>query len=224
MGMISTNVSAGDQPSSVHYKVIQLILYNLGRISTYSLIGLLLGSVSAALADFGNEWETIFRSIAGATLILMGLYLAGFGRVMLLFESAGQHVWKYIQPLASNFLPPKNRMQVFMLGALWGWLPCGMVYSALIWSASQGSATQSALLMFCFGLGTAPALLLSGGLTSGAATIFSKQKLRKGLGILLIIYGLWTLFGTMQWLNGSAQSDGQNHQDHSHHMHMNEYK
>lgn len=218
MGAISSTTGR-DASASTHYKWRQLLLYNLGRISTYSLIGLLMGSVSAWLVGFSANWELVFRAVAGVTLIMMGLYLAGFGIVMILFESSGQLIWKHIQPFARHFLPPQNWWQTLLLGGLWGWLPCGMVYGALIWSSSQGSALLSALLMFCFGLGTLPALILTGGLSSGFATFVSNQNIRRGLGVLVLLYGLWTLFGSMLFPGMSTHHHGGSQQNHSEHIH-----
>ena len=218
MAAISSATGHNGDVSS-RYKWRQLFLYNLGRISTYSLIGLLLGSVSAWLASFGANWGLVFRVIAGVSLVMMGLYLAGFGFVMMLFESSGQFIWKRIQPFARHFLPPKNWWQTLLLGGLWGWLPCGMVYGALIWSSSQGSALLSALLMFCFGLGTVPALMLTGGLSSRFTEFVSNQNIRKGLGVLVLLYGVWTLFGSMLLPGMSTHDHGAGQGNHSEHIH-----
>ncbi|MBV1915566.1 MAG: sulfite exporter TauE/SafE family protein [Pseudomonadales bacterium] len=203
----------------LRHRWTQLLLYNFGRILTYSLIGLLFGALSGTLINFGSAWELVFRIVAGVTLILMGLYLAGFGAVMRLFESSGQHMWKYIQPYTVRFMPPRNMWQLALLGALWGWLPCGMVYSALIWSGAQGSALSSGILMFCFGLGTLPALLFSGSVTGGLAKLLSDIKFRRMLGIIIILYGVWTLYGATVFSSMSHDNHGTENQHHSHRHH-----
>jgi len=219
MGAISSVTLGQTGHPLLNYRWIQLLLYNFGRILTYSLIGMLFGALSGALINFGTAWELIFRIVAGITLILMGLYLAGFGAVMLLFESSGQYLWKYIQPFTARFMPPRNLWQVVMLGGLWGWLPCGMVYSALIWSGSQGSALSSAFLMFCFGLGTLPALLVTGSVSGGLAKLLSDKKLRRVLGLIVVVYGIWTLAGATIFSTASHDDHGAENQHHSHQHH-----
>jgi sulfite exporter TauE/SafE len=92
----------------------------------------------------------------------MGLYLAGWWSGLTRVEALGRGLWRHLQPLTSRLIPVHSLPQALTLGALWGWLPCGLVYSTLLWAASQGNATESALLMLAFGLGTWPVLLATG--------------------------------------------------------------
>ncbi len=92
-------------------------------------------------------------------------------------------------------MPLKKRRHALLLGALWGWLPCGLVYSTLIWSASQGDAGLGALLMFCFGLGTWPVLIASGFAAERLGQFLRHGKVRATAGLLVILYGIWTLPG-----------------------------
>ena len=143
-----------------HRKVQYLVLYNLGRILSYALAGFLFGLAGWAVDQ--SPAASILRILAGLLLISMGLYLAGWWFGLTRLEQLGQHFWRPIQKAARRFMPLQRRRHALLLGTLWGWLPCGLVYSTLIWSASQGDARLSALLMFCFGLGTWPVLIASG--------------------------------------------------------------
>ncbi len=90
-----------------------------------------------------------------------------------------------------------------LLGALWGWLPCGLVYSTLLWAASQGNALDSALLMLAFGLGTWPVLLATGLAAERVTALLRKRSVRMAGGLLVIVFGIWTLPGPHQhWLMG----------------------
>ena len=178
-----------------------LLAYNLGRILSYALAGLLLGMAGWAL---GNSPLALgLRILAGLLLICMGLYLAGWWSGLTRIEGIGRLLWRHIQPQASRLLPVRSLPQALLLGALWGWLPCGLVYSTLLWAASQGNALDSALLMLAFGLGTWPVLLASGLLAERLNTLLRRRGVRIAGGLLVILFGLWTLPGPHQhWLMG----------------------
>ena len=102
------------------------------------------------------------KLFAAAFMIALGLYLADWWRGLALLEKLGMKLWRHIQPLAQRLFPIDNPPQAFLLGLLWGWLPCGLVYSVVAWSLTAGSALDGAKLMLGFGLGTLPALLIAG--------------------------------------------------------------
>ncbi|MED5607111.1 MULTISPECIES: sulfite exporter TauE/SafE family protein [Pseudomonas] len=183
---------------------LQLLLaYNLGRILSYAAAGLLLGLAGWAIAS--TPFASALRVVAGLLLIAMGLYLAGWWSGLTRIEALGRGLWKYIQPFASRLLPVASVPRALLLGALWGWLPCGLVYSTLLWTSSQGSALESALLMLAFGLGTWPVLLATGLAAERITALLRKRSVRMAGGLLVILFGLWTLPGPHQaWLMGHA--------------------
>ncbi len=194
MGALSLAIPAGQTGR----KAVYLVLYNLGRILSYALAGFVFGLAGWAVDQ--SSGADILRLIAGLLLISMGLYLAGWWSGLLRLEQAGQLLWRYIQPVTKSFIPIRNTRHALLLGLLWGWLPCGLVYSTLIWSASQGDAGLSALLMLVFGLGTWPTLLASGFAAERLTAFLRSRKVRSGAGLLIIIYGIWTLPGPHQHL------------------------
>ncbi len=141
-----------------------LLAYNLARILSYTLAGILLGGISALTLQLLaiNQLQQILLVFAGIFMILLGLYVAGWWRILLRLEQAGGLIWRRIEPLGRRFLPVRSVWHAFLLGLLWGWLPCGLVYSVLIWSMASGGALQGGLLMLSFGLGTLPNLLAMG--------------------------------------------------------------
>lgn len=178
-----------------------LIAYNLGRVLSYASAGLLLGLAGWAVA--GSPLATAMRVIAALLLISMGLYLAGWWSGLTCVESLGRGLWRHIQPVATRLLPVSSLPRALLLGALWGWLPCGLVYSTLLWAASQGSAIHSALLMLAFGIGTWPILLATGLAAERSNALLRKRGVRVAGGLLVILFGLWTLPGPHQhWLMG----------------------
>jgi len=178
-----------------------LLAYNLGRILSYACAGLLIGLAGWAVAT--SAAAMVMRVIAALLLIVMGLYLAGWWSGLTRIERLGRGLWRHIQPLASKLLPVSSVPRALLLGALWGWLPCGLVYSTLLWSASQGNAFYSALLMVAFGLGTWPVLLATGLAAERTTALLRKRGVRVAGGVLVILFGLWTLPGPHQhWLMG----------------------
>lgn len=178
-----------------------LLAYNLGRIFSYATAGLLIGLGGWAVAN--SPAASALRIVAALLLIAMGLYLAGWWSGLTRLEAVGQGLWRHLQPIASRLLPVDSLPRALLLGALWGWLPCGLVYSTLLWAASQGNALDSALLMLAFGIGTWP-LLLATGLAAERLTAWLRRRhVRIAGGLLVILFGFWTLPGPHQaWLKG----------------------
>ncbi|WP_122690073.1 sulfite exporter TauE/SafE family protein [Pseudomonas viridiflava] len=178
-----------------------LMAYNLGRIVSYSIAGFFSGLVGWAVAN--SPGATTLRVVAALLLIAMGLYLAGWWSGLTRIERLGRGLWRYLQPIATRLLPISSIPRALLLGALWGWLPCGLVYSSLLWAASQGSAIDSALLMLGFGLGTWPVLLATGLAAERTTALLRRRSVRTAGGVLVILFGLWTLPGPHQhWLIG----------------------
>lgn len=178
-----------------------LLAYNLGRILSYATAGLLIGLAGWAVAN--SPAATFMRVIAALLLITMGLYLAGWWSGLTRIEGLGRGLWRYIQPVANRLLPVSSTPRALLLGALWGWLPCGLVYSTLLWSASQGNAIDSMLLMLAFGLGTWPVLLATGIAAERTTALLRKRGVRMAGGVAVILFGIWTLPGPHQhWLMG----------------------
>lgn len=193
-----------------------LLGYNFGRISSYALAGALAGSFGWLLHSLGlGIW---LRLLAGLMLIAMGLYLANWWAGLTRVEALGRRLWRHLEPRARRLLPVTRARQALALGALWGWLPCGLVYSTLIWASSQGSAGLSASLMLAFGLGTLPTLLVTGLAAERMMALLRQRQVRISAALLVILFGLWTLPGPHHsWLMGHASHDSASHSSsHSH--------
>ncbi|WP_250658003.1 sulfite exporter TauE/SafE family protein [Alkalimarinus coralli] len=173
--------------------ITTLLFYNTGRIFSYSLAGFIVGSFGWLLAEQGSFVFFALRNIAAVLLVLMGIYIAGWGNGLVIIEKTGGHLWKRIQPLSKKLLPVKSLKNALLLGTLWGWLPCGLVYSTLVWSSMASSPLTSAILMVAFGLGTLPAIMTTGLLAERTSWLIKSTGFRSVSGVLLITYGVWTL-------------------------------
>jgi sulfite exporter TauE/SafE len=132
-------------------------------------------------------------AFASLMLVALGFYLVGVTQALAFVEKGGQAIWTRIQPSTSRFLPVRGVAQALPLGFLWGWLPCGLVYSALTTALASGSALDGASLMLAFGLGTLPNLLLAGLLLVRFRRFAQARLTRVVSGLLVIGYGLYGL-------------------------------
>lgn len=181
-----------------------LLGYNLGRIASYTLAGALFGGIGALAAGWSGlrDAQLFLQLFAGLFMVALGLYLGGWWNGLLRLEHLGSHVWRRLEPLGRRFLPVRRPRDALLAGLVWGWLPCGLVYSVLIWSLSAGSALQGAWLMLGFGLGTLPNLLLLGFLAGRMTAWLQRRGTRAVSGLLVLAFGLYTLFWPLRSLLG----------------------
>lgn len=174
----------------------QPLLYQLGRMTSYSIAGAIVGAIGAA-AGFGfalSRWSEILRLATAFIVVIIGLDIA-LGKTTRAHwlrapERAGASLWRRIAPAATRALPAGAHTRALALGLLWGWLPCGLVYSALVAAAVAGSAVRGSLVMIAFGLGTMPAML---GLSyAGTHLPRPETTLARLLGAVIVSCGLWT--------------------------------
>ncbi|RLA52966.1 MAG: sulfite exporter TauE/SafE family protein [Gammaproteobacteria bacterium] len=169
--------------------------YHSGRISSYTLLGGLLG-LAANSIDIA-AWTMSLRYLAGLLLIGMGLYIADWWRGMALLERAGAKLWQPVQHLSSRWLPVRRWPQGFALGLCWGLMPCGLIYSSLAWAATAQNVATSAVMMLLFGLGTLPAMLATSLGADQLQAFLRRRGLKRLIAVLLIVSGVWTVYLTI---------------------------
>ena len=141
-----------------------ILLLNIGRITSYVIIGVLMGAIGQiGISLDETRWlQNGLYVAANLLLLFLGLYLAGLSTTVAKIENLGRPIWRRLNPLLNRLLPIKSVPACFGVGVLWGWLPCGLVYSASLYSLGSGSAAQGGLYMLAFALGTLPNLLAMG--------------------------------------------------------------
>ncbi|MDX1635720.1 MAG: sulfite exporter TauE/SafE family protein [Marinobacter sp.] len=174
-------------------QTLMLLCFNAGRIGSYVLIATLIALLSTSAAEQWVQMAPVLRTLAGVLLILMGLGMAQWWQGIRWVERAGAPVWRRLSPLTTRLLPVRHPGQALALGALWGWLPCGLIYSTLGWAALQPTVASAALTMLCFGLGTLPSMLTTGYAAGWVKNLRQHPRFRQMAGILLIAFGLWTI-------------------------------
>jgi sulfite exporter TauE/SafE len=187
VGALSLSAAPGVRPLSLH------LAYNAGRIASYVTAGAVAGTIGYAFGALLPVQRGLYL-FASLMMVAMGFYLLGATRALAFVERGGQRLWTHLQPLTRRFLPVRGSAQALPLGLLWGWLPCGLVYSALTTALAAGSAPRGALLMLAFGLGTLPNLLLAGLLLARFRRFAQAQATRIVSGALVLAFGLYGLF------------------------------
>lgn len=170
-----------------------LLAYNAGRISSYVLAGAAFGGLgAAALGGLGGlkVAEAGLALLAGMFMVALGLYLAGWWRGLAHLEQLGGRLWRRLEPLGRRLLPVRSGRDAWLLGLVWGWLPCGLVYSVLVWALAAGSAAGGALLMASFGLGTLPTLLTLGAAAARLTPLLQRPAVRSVAGALVVAFGV----------------------------------
>ncbi len=175
--------------------------YNAGRITSYTLAGASAGALGEAGIALSGTFPVrlVLFFLANLMLVALGLYLMGMTGVLGLAERFGQRLWQRIQPLTRRFLPAHTWAEAFPLGLLWGWLPCGLVYSALVTALTSGSAVRGAGMMLAFGIGTLPILLLAGLFAVRLNEYMARPVVRVMAGWLVMSFGLWGLYGLLRF-------------------------
>jgi hypothetical protein len=168
------------------------LAYNAGRVGSYGLAGAVAGGVGGAGLLLGSllPVQVVFYVVANLLLVGLGLYLAGWTGFVSRIEGPGRRLWAHLQPLAGRLLPARSIGQGLALGAVWGWIPCGLVYSVLGTALLTGSPAGGATVMLAFGAGTLPNLLAAGWLLGRGRRWARSPGIRLAAGGLVAGFGL----------------------------------
>lgn len=172
------------------------LAFNGGRIAGYAVAGAVMGALGTLIVQVMpvQYAQRALYGVAALFMVLLGLYLGGWWRGLERLERLGSGFWRRLEPLGRRLLPIRTPLQALWLGFVWAWIPCGLVYTALIWSISAGGAGQGALIMLAFGLGTLPNLLGMGMLAGAAARFADQVWIRRAAGLLVLGFGLFALW------------------------------
>jgi uncharacterized protein len=191
VGALTFSIPA--QKSALPY----VMSYHAGRILSYSIAGALTGSLGAIFSHQISYGLVLLNLFGGFFLIAMGLYIGDWWRGLAILERLGGKIWKPLVPLSKKFLPFKHPLAALPYGVIWGWLPCGLVYSTLSWSLASGSAFNGALVMALFGLGTLPALVSLGVVSHQLKPLLRHWLTKKIIALCLLSFGLYILIRSL---------------------------
>ena len=180
-----------------------LLAYNVGRCLTYVLLGALAGFLGLGGVSLLGIGPQLLFVLANLLLVGMGLYLMGWPLLVKPLEQAGQHLWRHIEPVARRFFPVTSPLRALVVGLAWGFLPCGLVYSAMATAIAMADPLKGAFWMGAFALGTLPNLLLAGWMGASLLTRLRQSSLRGLAGLLVIAWGFYGLAQLLGLMNPS---------------------
>ncbi len=174
--------------------LVFLLAFNLGRVATYAAAGAAFGWLGAALTTGPAAWpHRVLQGLAALVMVGIGLYIAGWFPRFAQVERLGEPLWQRLEPWGRRLVPVTTLPRALAYGAIWGWLPCGLVYTMLIAAPAQGGPAAGALYMALFGLGTLPAMLAVGLLTGRLQDLARDRRVQVAAGLGIIALGLFTL-------------------------------
>jgi len=170
--------------------------YNSGRVLSYSMAGMLAGFAENVLSIPLGEGHghRILQILSAIVMLGAGLHIGGWFPRFAYIEKFGNIVWRRIEPYGRRLVPVETLPRAFVFGMVWGWLPCGLVYTALALAATTGDVFRSTFTMLAFGLGTMPAVMGVGIMTSWMVKLSNMKRFRELTGIVLILLALMATF------------------------------
>lgn len=188
-------------------KALLVASYHAGRLASYALLGMLASSIGMALFAPLMQ-QTAPRVFLGGVLVVIGLTLLGVPLLARL-ERVGARLWQTLAPLRQRVLPMDSIPKAVLAGLLWGLLPCGMVYGALMLAVANHDITTGAALMLAFGLGTLPMLVATQATVGLLQRLIRHWHLRQINGALLTLAGVAVMVVPM-WMT-NFHHDGHRH-------------
>ena len=204
-GLFAVNASV----ASLRTQLSMAIAYNIGRVLSYVFLGALVAAIGHSIVNTIPDIAAPVRLASGLLIVVVGLQVAFGWRFLAPLEKAGARIWNRIAPAANSLLPVTSMPKALGLGLLWGWLPCGLVYSVLLLAATTADPLQGGLVMISFGLGTMPAMIATGISASRLSQFMSRNRL--GAGLLIVLLGALTLAMPVMSMSGDPQPSEHSH-------------
>lgn len=182
-GPIALAIPIKDNSTST--RMLSILIYNLGRIFTYSLLGALIGIVGKGFVLIGFQQK--LSIIMGIAVVLYALFVI-LKRKSSMLNSLFSHKFYRLKNAMGSFLRKKTYDANLLLGLLNGLLPCGMIYIALAGAIASESMFSSTMFMFFFGLGTLPVMMILPWIATTISSNF-RLKLNKMIPYTLLVFG-----------------------------------
>jgi hypothetical protein len=172
-----------------------LLAYNGGRVLSYAVAGAVAGGLGMTLVHTSGTLHVpgVLRTFAGLLMLAVGLHLAGWLPAVARLERLGGPIWRRLEPVARRLVPVRSPFQAVLYGAVWGWLPCGLVYVMLGMAASRAGVLEGAAYMAAFGLGTVPTLATTGLFAGRLSHLRRTPLVQRGAGLAVALIGLVSL-------------------------------
>ena len=182
------------------YQAIAHYLYNIGRVTSYTILGVIFGYLGSVVS-VGMQTKGILFIFVGILMILMGLSLWGKIKFLTYLESSIAET-NFFKKTFRSLLDKQSLSSFYFLGMLNGFIPCGFVYFFLAGAVATTSALYGGIVMFVFGLATIPVLFSLGFVVGFLKSGKFRKKMMTISAILVILFGLFTIFKASMLLSG----------------------
>ena len=179
--------------TTLRSQIPMALTYNAGRVTSYAVLGIIVGTFGSVIVKTTPGIAGGIRLLSGVVIILVGLKVAFDLRLLNPVERMGGTLWARIAPAAQRLVPVTSIPRALGLGLVWGWLPCGLVYSVLLIAATSATPVNGAAIMIAFGVGTMPAMVMTGLGAAKLSQLMRRRGTRVGLGFLIIVLGALTI-------------------------------
>jgi sulfite exporter TauE/SafE len=213
-GGFVTALSSRGNPAEVALRPARMLArralpYNLGRISTYTALGAIVGGAGGATMAAG-DWLALQRALyvlANVLLFALAMAMMSNGKGFAGLQRLGTALFARFLPAVRPLMMRDDLPARYLLGAIWGFVPCGLVYGVLPIALFAGGALQGAAVMLAFGIGTMPNLLAAGWVVGRFRSRFDSVTVRRAAALLLLAFalaGMWrALFGSLSSMQGA---------------------
>lgn len=197
-GFVVAYSSAKITPSmSKLEQLIRHLYYNLGRVSAYTVMGAIFGTIGMAFT-VSMEFHGVLFLIAGVLMVFTALAMSGISKLLLSVEYSMSKLPAFKQ-LFSRLIKSQKLTSFFALGVLNGLFPCGFVYFFAAKASATASPLYGALVMLVFGLATIPALAFLGQSVSFLRSLAFRQTMNRVAALAILLYGIWTIYGGLAY-------------------------
>lgn len=194
-----------------------ILTYHLGRLISYALLGLIASVIGVAIFQSIMS-NSAPRIVLGSVLVLIGLAMLGLPLFNQL-EKFGMRFWQSLAPIRKKVFPIDSFGKALFAGLLWGFLPCGLVYGALMMAIAGNNIATGAALMFVFGLGTMPMLIATQKTVGMLQSSIKNFRLRQINGVIMMLSGLAVIFIPMMMHHNHNHNHNQGSHSQSSHSH-----
>lgn len=185
----STKIDAGMSQGA---QLIRHGAYNIGRVSSYVILGMVFGGIGA-LMSLSMEMHGALFIFAGIIMIITALGMFGLSKLIHVLER-GFSSNSLFKALFSRLIKSKSIGSFFALGVMNGFFPCGFVFFFAAKAAASASIIDGGLIMAAFGLATVPTLLALGQSVSFFKEIAFRQTMNRIAALAILIYGLYSVY------------------------------
>lgn len=196
--------------------VSSAFLTNLGRITTYSILGIIAAILSIAINDL-KPLQMVMRYLAAVLMIFVALQFFGFPKFLGFIEKPLKSLAAPITKLSQKFFPITTPLRAYLSGMVWGLFPCGMVYAAFAISLNASTFIEAPLIMFSFGVGTLAVMVSLSIFGNYAGKWLTSPKLRVAAGILILVMTLFYIVPMLMADLGLKEDAHAHHGSHGDH-------